>query len=77
MPVQNACALHIMNNIGAVYFMLANLDPALRSRLEAINLVALFKSDLLERYSLDDVLKPFITDLCQLSAVSLIWYNTA
>lgn len=52
--------------------MLGNLDPALRSRLEAINLVALFKSDLLKSYTLDDILKPFIDDLSTLYLVSTI-----
>lgn len=51
--------------------MLGNIDPALRSRLEAINLVALFKADLLASYSLDDVLNPFISDLKKLSSVSM------
>ena len=32
---------------GTVYFMLGNLDPSLRSRLENIHLVALFQSELL------------------------------
>lgn len=50
--------------------MLGNLDPALRSRLEAINLVALFKSQLLKTYSLDDILKPFIDDIQKLHTVS-------
>ena len=56
---------------GALYFMLGNLDPAFRSRLEAINLVALFKSDLLRRYTLDDILKPFIDELKTLHTVSV------
>lgn len=56
--------------IGAVYFTLANIDPALRSKLESINLVALFKSGLLADYSLNDVLKPFIDDLKKLNTVS-------
>ena len=60
------------SSIGAVYFMLANLDPALRSKLEAINLVAFFESRLLDKYSLDDILKPFISDLQQLNSVSYI-----
>lgn len=51
--------------------MLGNLDPALRSRLEAINLVALFNSNLLSDYSLDDILRPFIDDLKELNTVSL------
>ena len=45
-----------------MYFTLANLDPAVRSRLEAINLVALFKSELLVNYSLDEILTPFIKE---------------
>lgn len=58
---------------GAIYFMLGNIDPALRSRLEAINLVALFKADLLANYSMDQILEPFITDLKTLSAVSALF----
>lgn len=60
------CVFYNYNvHAGAVYFF--NLDPALRSRLEEVNLVALFKSDLLANYSLDDVLKPFIDDLHKLN----------
>ena len=44
---------------------------AFRSRLEAINLIALFNCDLLCRYSLDDVLSPFINDLKQLDDISV------
>ena len=50
--------------------MLGNIDPALRSRLEAINLIALFNTDLLTKYSIDNILEPFITDLKKLSVVS-------
>ena len=59
-------------NVSAVYFSLGNIDPALRSRLDCINLVALFQADLLERYSIDAVLEPFISDLKKLSAVSIL-----
>ena len=55
--------------VGAVYFTIANIDPAVRSRLESINFVALFKSQLLQEYSFDDVLKPFVDDLKKLSSV--------
>lgn len=48
---------------GTVYFMLGNLDPSLRSRLENIHLVALFQSELLEKYSFDCILAPFVNDL--------------
>ena len=50
--------------------MIGNLDPALRSSLEAINLISLFSSDLLATYSFDDILRPFIEDLKELNAVS-------
>lgn len=63
--------------IGAVYFTLANIDPALRSQLEAICLVALFNSTLLKDHTLDDVLKPFIEDLKQLSNVSVECHQPA
>ena len=55
--------------LGAIYFSLGNIDPALRSRLDSIYLVALFQTDLLERYSFDAILKPFMSDLKKLSAV--------
>lgn len=60
------------NPLGAIYFMLGNIDPALRSRLEAINLVALFRADLLKNYSIDLILQPFIDDLRKLASVSVI-----
>ena len=56
--------------IGAIYFMLGNLDPAVRSQLDTINLVALFNSDLLQTYSFDCILQPFIVDLKALASVS-------
>lgn len=51
--------------------MLGNLHPAFRSRLEAVNLVCLFKSDLLENYSINNILRPFIEDLKKLQKVFL------
>ena len=54
---------HNYYDLGAIYFCLANIDVALRSKLESINLVALFKSTLLSEYSLNDVLKPLVDDL--------------
>lgn len=39
-----------------IYFQLGNLDPALRSRLESINLIALFHHEELSSYSLDEQL---------------------
>lgn len=47
--------------------MLGNLDPSLMSRLENIHLVAL----LLEKYSYDCILAPFVSDLKILSTVHI------
>ena len=65
---QNCIVIHV----GAIYFMLGNLDPALRSRLDTINLVALFRTELLQQYSFDVIIQPFITDLKKLFTVSLL-----
>lgn len=59
---------------GAVYFTLANIDPALRSQLEAIYLLVLFNSDLLVDYNLDDVLEPFYEELNTLGNVSVLMH---
>lgn len=53
--------------------MVGNLDPSLRSRLENIHLVALFKSELLQHYSFNDILAPLITELKMLSNVSYVY----
>ena len=60
---------HILLYIGMLYFQLANLDPAFRSKLESINLVAIFRCNLLEHYSIDAILKPFVQDLKKLENV--------
>ncbi len=65
---------------GALYFMLGNIDPSLRSRVDIIQLVALFHYHLLETYSFDRILVPFVSDLQSLSSVSdyaVITQNTS
>lgn len=56
---------------GAIYFTLANIDPAQRSTLDAINLVALFSCSLLSTYSIDIILAPFLDEVAKLSEVRL------
>jgi len=68
-PQQRLCC-NLFPTSGAVYFQLCNIDPALRSRLESIYLVALFHCMLLESYSFDHILQPFVNDLKKLSTVS-------
>lgn len=55
--------------------MLGNLDPGLRSRLEAVHLVCLFKSTVLEKYSINDIMRPFVEDLKKLQEVLLFCYT--
>ena len=62
--------IHHYYVVGAIYFMLGNLDPSVRSRLENIHLVALFKSTLLQMYSFDDILAPLVSELKILANVS-------
>ena len=57
-------------HVGAVYFMLGNIHPGLRSRLEAINLVCLFPYSLLAVHSFDEILRPLIADIKTLQEVS-------
>lgn len=51
--------MSFFHDTGTIYFMLGNLDPSLRSRLENVHLVALFRSQLLETYSFNEILAPF------------------
>jgi hypothetical protein len=57
------------NYSGAVYFTIANIDPAQRSKLDAVHLVALIECDLFSQYTIDDILLPFFDDLKMLSQV--------
>ena len=59
-----------------MYFTLGNIDPALRSKLEAINLLMLFSYSLLTTYSFDMILKPFLEELTSLNSVSNICDRT-
>lgn len=46
-----------------MYFTLGNIDPAQRSKLDSIQLIALFPCQLLMEYSIDAVLAPFYEDI--------------
>ena len=57
---------------GAVYFTLANIDPAMRSKLQAIQVVCLFEKEVLQKYSIDDIMQPFLSDIEKLGKVRLV-----
>lgn len=54
------------HKITAVYWVLANLPPALRSSLKAINLAVLCKAVDIKRFGLATILEPFLRDICVL-----------
>ena len=54
------------NDAGIFYFTLGNMPPQQRSKLNSIYLVCLLKQKLLNRYGMDSVLQPFITDVKKL-----------
>ena len=51
--------------------MIANLEPYMRSKLDAIHLLALFEYPLMEVYGINDILSPFCDELKELSKVKL------
>jgi hypothetical protein len=62
------------HKLGAIYFSLGNIDPALRSRLEAVHLVCLFPYTMLDVYSIDEILRPLVTDIHKLQKVTVSVY---
>ena len=56
----------IYHHIGMFYFTLGNLPPKFRSKLSAIQLVAIVKTTILAIYGMDAVLQPFVDDLMKL-----------
>ena len=56
--------------IGVFYFSLANLKPSLRAALPSIQLVSLALSSTIDKYGIDVILQPFVTDLCRLEEVT-------
>ena len=56
---------------GALYYSLGNIDPAMWSKTESIFLLCLLPYQLLDSYSFDAVMKPFLDDLTNLNEVSL------
>lgn len=45
------------------YFMLGNLSPCLRSQLKSIQLLAVAKASVAEKYGVKTLLEPFMQDL--------------
>lgn len=56
--------------LGAFYYMLGNLRPQLRSRINTIQLLLLAKYDSVAEFGIDRMLEPIVEDICKLESVS-------
>lgn len=54
---------------GFLHFMLGNLSPKYRSRVNLIQLIALTKSSVIQQHGMDKILEPFIKDIKLLESV--------
>ena len=52
--------------------MLGNLSPHLRSQLKSIQLLAVAKASVVEKYGVDTILEPFMQDLKILEEVPIV-----
>lgn len=55
---------------GVIYFTLGNIDPSLRSKLQAITLLAVFKSNYVKKCGFNAILQPIVDDVKKLESVS-------
>ena len=49
--------------IGMFYYTITNIDPILRSRLDAIMLLTVANSQVITTYGIDEILKPFVEEI--------------
>ncbi|XP_028407455.1 uncharacterized protein LOC114530067 [Dendronephthya gigantea] len=54
------------HKLGAFYYTLGNIRPTYRSSIKAIQLLCLCKTAMIKKYGMNEVLRPFITDLQKL-----------
>ena len=54
------------------YYMLGNIPPLYRFRVQSIQLLALANSSMISKYGIDKILKPIIDELKELESVSYI-----
>lgn len=55
---------------GMFYYTITNIHPALRSRLQTIMLLSVVESKYIEMYGIDEILKPFVSEMMELESVS-------
>ena len=54
-----------------MYYTLGNLSPKYRSQLDAIQLLAIATSPVINKYGIDAILEPFLDDLQFLEQVGI------
>ena len=64
-----------MFNTGLFYYTLGNICPALRGVLQAIQLVAVVKTNNISKYGIDEVLRPFVEAVKLLEKVTMYIYK--
>ena len=54
---------------GMFYYMIGNIDPRLRSGLHTIQLMAVARTQHIDKYGMNEILKPFMEEIRQLEEV--------
>ena len=66
----HTCVYYYACSTGFFYFLLGNCHPKFRSKLKAVQLVAICKHRYIKKYSLNSVLDPVVEDLKKLVRLS-------
>lgn len=59
------------HKLGIIFFTLANIKPCFRSQLKVMNLALVATTPIIEKYGLDRILEPFISDLNLLTTTGI------
>ena len=57
-------------NAGIFYYVLGNLPPRYRSILHVIQLLCVVQTQIMQKYTINQILMPFMSDLKKLESVS-------
>lgn len=60
----------LLHNIGLFYYTLGNIEPKFRSTTHTIQLLTVVRTVLIDKYGINEILKPFVKEITQLESVS-------
>lgn len=66
---------NVLASIGLFYYTLGNIDPKFRSTIHTIQLVAVVRTVLIEKYGIKKILQPFVDEIKLLESVSITMCN--